>query len=168
MLRNNKMDTMKFCPQCGNKLSAQTIDGEARFGCVDESCDYVFWNNPTSVVAAIVELGSEIILVRNNGWPEEMFGLVSGFLEAGETPDECMLREIKEELGLEGSIEDFIGYYSFLEMNQLILAFHVKAQGDIAIGDEIAGIKKIRPGKLKPWPFGTGHAVNDWLKDRML
>jgi hypothetical protein len=51
-------------------------------------------------------------------------------------------------------------------MNQLILAFHVKAQGDIAVGDEIAEIKVLSPEKLEPWPFGTGPAVRDWLENR--
>lgn len=135
-------------------------------GCESVVCNYVFWNNPTPIIAAIVELGTKILLVRNNGWPEGMFGLVSGFLEAGETADDCVLREIKEELGLEGHIESFIGYYSFFEMNQLILAFHVSAQGDMIIGDELAEIKALSPEKLKPWPFGTGPAVRDWLKNR--
>ncbi|MBW1641302.1 MAG: NUDIX domain-containing protein [Deltaproteobacteria bacterium] len=160
------MADIRFCPHCGSKVSANKIDGESRLCCESESCNYVFWNNPTPIVGAIVELGNEIVLVQNNGWPEGMFGLVSGFLEAGETPDDCVLREVKEELGLEGRIESFIGYYSFLEMNQLILAFHVKAQGDITIGDEIADIKKVSPEKLKPWPFGTGPAVRDWLENR--
>jgi len=160
------MADIKFCPQCGRKLSMNTIHGESRLSCESGSCDYVLWNNPTPIVAAIVELGNKIVLVQNNGWPEGMFGLVSGFLEAGETPDDCVLREVKEELGLDGGIESFIGYYSFFEMNQLILAFHVKAQGDITIGDEIADIKKVSPEKLKPWPFGTGPAVRDWLENR--
>jgi ADP-ribose pyrophosphatase YjhB (NUDIX family) len=126
----------------------------------------VFWNNPTPIVGAIVERDDEIVLVRNKGWPEGIFALVSGFLEAGETPDQCVLREVKEELGLEGVIESFIGYYSFFQMNQLILAFHVKANGDITIGNEIADIKILPPEKLKPWPFGTGPAVKDWLERR--
>ena len=160
------MDAINYCPRCGRKLSSSTIDGESRLCCESETCNFVFWNNPTPIVAAIVEFGKQVVLVRNNGWPVGMFGLVSRFLEAGETPDNCVLREVKEELGLEGGIEKFIGYYSFFEMNQLILAFHVKAQGEIKMSDEIAEIKTLSPGKLKPWPYGTGPAVHDWLENR--
>jgi len=160
------MNTIKFCPQCGSKVLVKKVDEESRLCCESESCNYVFWNNPTPIVGAIVERDNEIVLVRNKGWPEGIFALVSGFLEAGETPDECVLREVKEELGLEAKIESFIGYYSFFEMNQLILAFHVKARGDIVIGDEIAEIKTLPPEKLKPWPFCTGPAVKDWLENR--
>ena len=157
---------LKFCPQCGVGLGLAEIDGKERLGCLSETCDYVCWDNPTPVVAAIVVLDGEVVLVRNKEWPEKIFGLVTGFLEKGESPEEGILREVKEELGLEGKIEDFVGYYSFFQMNQLILAFHIKAQGKIVLGEELAEIKSVRPNKLHPWRFGTGHAVQDWLDKR--
>lgn len=157
---------MKFCPWCGGELEIAQIDERPRLGCTREICEYVFWDNPAPVVAAITELDNNIVLVRNKGWPEKMFGLVTGFLEKGETPDQGVLREVKEELDLEGRIESFVGYYSFFEMNQLILAFHIKARGDITLGKELAQIKLVSPEKLRPWPFGTGHAIKDWLETR--
>ncbi len=35
--------------------------------------------------------------------------------------------------------------------------------GEIILGDELAEYKLIPPEKVKPWPFGTGPAVRDWL-----
>ena len=60
----------------------------------------------------------------------------------------------------------FIGLYPFFEMNQLIVAYHVQATGTITLGDELDGMKRIPPGKLRPWPMGTGRAVADWLERR--
>lgn len=154
---------MTFCPICGNRLLIKSIDGRSREACSSDSCSYVFWDNPIPVVAAIIEYEGDVILVRNVGWPEKMFALVSGFLEKGETPDEAVLREVKEELGIDGVIGRFIGYYSFLERNQLILAYHVIAKGSIRLGEELQEFKRISPDKLRPWPFGTGPAVRDWL-----
>src|SRR5437868_1938115 len=54
----------------------------------------------------------------------------------------------------------------FLEMNQMILAYHVRGHGEIIVGDEIAGVKAVPPDKLRPWPLGTGQAVRDWLAAR--
>ena len=71
-----------------------------------------------------------------------------------------------KELGLDGRIDDFIGYYSFFEMNQLILAYHVQVQGEIVLGEELAEFKMVPPEKLRPWEFGTGYAVKDWLEKR--
>jgi NAD+ diphosphatase len=155
---------MKFCPKCGRELKPAEIDGRTRLSCSSGSCDFVFWDNPIPVVAALVEREGMVALVRNKAWPQKIYGLVTGFLEKGETPESGVLREVKEELGLDGRVVDFIGLYSFFEMNQLILAFHVVARGEIALGEELAEIKMVPPQKLRPWAFGTGHAVKDWLE----
>jgi NAD+ diphosphatase len=157
---------MKFCPKCGYELVQVELDGKQRLKCSSGTCDYVFWDNPTPVVAGIVEYGGDVIMVRQNGWPEKWHGLVTGFLERGETPEEGILRELEEELGLQGEIMDFVGYYSFFQLNQLILAFHLKASGEIHLGEELESYKLIPPEKLRPWDLGTGPALKDWLERR--
>jgi NAD+ diphosphatase len=155
---------MKFCPQCGEELTEAPVAGKKRKKC--PSCDFIFWNNPTPVIAAIVEHEGSVVLIRNRGWPEKLFGIVTGFLEEGETPEEGALREVKEELNLEGRSVSFVGYYPFFEMNQIILAFHILAEGEMVVGDELAEIKRVSPDRLKPKPFGTGKALQDWLLRR--
>jgi ADP-ribose pyrophosphatase YjhB (NUDIX family) len=113
-----------------------------------------------------VEWRGTVVLIRNKGWPEELYGIVTGFLEKGETPEAGIIREVREELGIDGTIEELVGLYSFFEMNQLILVYHVTADDDIVAGDEIAGWKNIEPDRLRPKPFGTGYALIDWLKNR--
>ena len=157
---------MKFCPTCASPLQPRQMEGRERLVCPNESCGYVFYDNPVPVVAALLEHGQTVLLVRNKGWPEKRYGLVSGFLEKGESPEEGVLREVKEEVGLKGEIVSFIGAYPFVEMNQVILAYHVRGNGEIVIGSEIAGVKAVPPDKLRPWPLGTGHAVRDWLAAR--
>ena len=95
-----------------------------------------------------------------------MYGLITGFLEKKEYPEEAVIREVKEELGLEGKVVDLIGLYPFFERNQLIIAYHVLTRGEITMGEELAEVKAVPPEKLKPWAFGTGFAVRDWLKKR--
>ena len=75
-----------------------------------------------------------------------------------------MIREVAEELGLTGLSTDLIGVYGFNPMNQIIIAYHVKAKGNILLGEELAEIKKVEKHKLKGWSFGTGLAVTDWVK----
>jgi NADH pyrophosphatase NudC (nudix superfamily) len=123
-------------------------------------------NNPVPVVCVIVELDGRIVLCHKKGMPETWFGIVAGFLEKGETPEQAVLREVEEELGLKGEIVAYIGYYSFFMANQLILAYHVKAQGVISIGSELDAVKQVLPEDIKPWPHGTGPAVKDWLERR--
>jgi NAD+ diphosphatase len=85
-------------------------------------------------------------------------------LEKDETPEDGILREVQEEINLNGEIVDFIGMYSFFEMNQLILAYYIKAEGKIILNDELAEVKLIQKEKLKAWDFGTGLAVHDWIQ----
>jgi hypothetical protein len=78
----------KFCATCGSPLEAYEVDGRTRYACSSETCDVVVYDNPVPVVAALLEHGQTVLLVRNKGWPEKWYGLISGFLEKGETPEE--------------------------------------------------------------------------------
>lgn len=153
-----------YCLRCATPLVEREDGGLPRPAC--PTCDYVFYDNPTPVVAALIEHEGDVILARNKGWPEAWYGLVAGYLERDETPEEGMLREVKEELDLDGEIVALIGVYSFFRMNQVIIAYHVRAEGVITLGDELADYKRVPSEKLRPWPQGTGQAVSDWLAAR--
>jgi NAD+ diphosphatase len=157
---------MRYCPKCATGLVTRRISGRDRQACPASGCGHVFWHNPTPVVAGLVELDGQVILVRNKGWPETWQGIVAGFLERGETPEAGVLREVHEELGLKGEIVAFIGAYTFEQLNQLILAYHVQTEGEIRLGEEVAEVKRIPPEQLQPWSVGTGPAVRDWLERR--
>jgi NADH pyrophosphatase NudC (nudix superfamily) len=138
--------------------------GKMRPSCPTADCRFVAWGNPTPVVAAIIEHDNAILLARGKGWPEKMFALVTGFLEANEHPEEAVLREVKEETGLDGRVISLVGVYAFDLRNELIIAFHVQATGTIVLSDELEATKHIPKEKLKPWPLGTGFAVKDWIE----
>lgn len=152
----------RYCPLCASELIENNVDGQPRLRCTDLQCDYVYWNNPVPVLAAIVEHEGKIILAHNRSWPDGVYSVITGFLEKGEEPQRGVLREINEELGLQGEVADFIGVYVFPQMNQLILAYYVMATGNVVLNDELTKIKRIEKSKLKGWSFGTGPAVKDW------
>jgi NAD+ diphosphatase len=155
----------KFCPKCATKLAIVKIEGIKRQKC--PSCDFVHWDSPIPVVAAIVEYEGKIILTRNKGWPEKWLGIVAGFLEKRETPEQGALREVKEELGLDGEIVSFVGHYAFELRNQIIFAYHIRAEGEITLGNELESIKAVPPEEVRPWEIGTGPALKDWLAARV-
>lgn len=162
------MQQPKFCATCGSLLEEKMRDGYKRFVCTSDSCDYVFWNNPTPVVAAIVEHDDDnLVFVQSIGWPKHWYALVTGFLEFGELPEEGVKREVKEEVGLEVEEVNFVGMYTFKRMNQLIIAYHVKATGTINLDTtELADYKIVPIEKARPWPAGTGKALKEWLLTR--
>ena len=155
----------KFCPLCTESLESKVVGGAERRQCTGKACEFVFWNNPTPVLAAITHRNDEVILIQAIGWPEHWFSLVTGFHEAGETAEEGVLREVKEELGLNGTVQSLVGVYSFFEMNQVIIAYDVLVDDDDITLDtnELVDYKIIKTKELKTWPSATGQAAKDWL-----
>lgn len=164
--REEMMDDTKFCPRCGRALVDKEFDGKIRRACEVEMCSYVFWNNPVPVVTAVIEYNGKILLARNKLWPENIFGLITGFLESNETPEHAIAREVKEELGLDSKITDFLGLYTFPPMNQLLIAYAISASGTIALSDELAEFKLVPIEKVRPWDFGTELVLREWIRRR--
>jgi NAD+ diphosphatase len=158
----------KFCPTCATPLAfiTEMEDGgeKARLRC--SACNYTHWNNPTPVLAAVVEVEGKILLAQNAAWPGKMFALITGFMEAGETPQEGIAREIKEETNLETTELDLIGVYDFKRMNQVIIAYHAVCHGDVKLSPELVDYRLYEFDQLKCWPAGTGYALADWLRSK--
>lgn len=158
----------QFCSTCGSQLKIEMRDRE-RLVCSDESCDFVHWNNPIPVIGAIVQQGENVILVQSIGWQKHWYALVTGFLEAGETPNEGIVREVEEEIGLVPTEVNYIGMYPFHRMNQLLIIYHVKVDENAEVvlqANELADYKKVPIAEVQPWDAGTGHAVRDWLRTK--
>jgi NAD+ diphosphatase len=160
-----------FCVNCATRLeSISTLeDGGAKTRLRCPACGWTHWNNPTPVLAAVIELADReghLLLARNAAWPGKFFGLITGFMEAGETPEEGIAREVAEETSLTVDALSLIGVYEFLRMNQVIIAYHVAARGEIVLSPELVDHRVVAPERVKCWPAGTGRALADWLRSR--
>lgn len=155
---------MKYCPECAALLGERKHENRSYAACM--ACGFTHWDNPTPVVAALVELNDKVVLVHNKLWPKGVLGLVSGFLERSEDPELAIRREVKEELGLQCIESELIGVYGFSQQNQVIIAYHLRCQGEIVIGEELDSFKLLDPERVKAWDIGTGPAVRDWLANR--
>ena len=161
----------RFCPSCATPLQwlAQLEDGGPKERLRCPACGWAHWNNPTPVLAAVIECtdrDGQLLLARNAAWKGRMFGLITGFMEAGETPEEGISREVAEETSLRVDALKLIGVYDFQRMNQLIVAYHAKAQGEIALSPELAEYKLYTPETVRCWRAGTGYALADFLRGR--
>ena len=158
----------KFCPQCATPLEFIPLleDGgeKERLRCV--ACGYTHWNNPTPVLAAVVEYQGKVLLAQNAAWPGKMFALITGFMEAGETPQGGIAREIQEETSLTASALKLIGVYDFQRMNQVIIAYHAVCHGEFKLSPELVDYRLYALQDVKCWPAGTGYALADWLRTR--
>lgn len=158
----------RFCPACATPLQAMALAEDAglreRLRC--PACGWTHWNNPTPVLAAVIEHEGRILLARNAAWSGRLFALVTGFMEAGETPTEGIVREIAEETSLSVRALDLIGVYDFQRMNQVIIAWHAVTEGEIRLSPELAEYRLFEPEQLRCWRAGTGQALADWLRSR--
>ncbi|MFT4196111.1 NUDIX domain-containing protein [Ottowia sp.] len=162
------MTDWNFCPCCATPLAmiAQDEDGGLKERLRCPACGFTHWNNPTPVLAAIVEYRGQVLLARNAAWPAKMFALITGFMEAGETPQEGIAREVKEETNLDVREVNIVGAYDFQRMNQVIIAYHVVAEGEVKLSPELVDWRLYDLPELKCWPAGTGYALADWLRSR--
>ena len=165
------MTSFKFCPQCAAPLQQLTADEDSgpktRLRCA--ACGFTHWNNPTPVLAAVIELADRdgrLLLARNAAWSGKMFGLITGFMEAGETPEAGIAREIAEETSLEVDALKLIGVYDFQRMNQVIIAYHAIARGEIVLSPELVEYRLYTPDTVRCWRAGTGYALAEWLTAR--
>lgn len=159
------MAAFNFCPSCAAPLADRIVDREPRRAC-SAGCGFVHYENPTPVVAAVVEHEGALVLARNRAWPRTFYGLITGFLERAESPDQCVVREVKEELDLTAATPTLIGVYPFERMNQVIIAYHVPASGAITLNEELDDFKHVPFERCRVWPSGTGLALRDWLRSR--
>ncbi len=165
------MTGFRFCPCCAAALApiemAEDGGPKSRLRCAD--CGFTHWNNPTPVLAAVVECtdrDGQLLLARNVAWPGRRFALITGFMEAGETPEAGVAREVAEETALKVDALQLIGVYDFQRMNQVIIAYHAAARGEVRLSPELAEYKLFALQDVKCWPAGTGYALADWLKSR--
>lgn len=161
----------RYCPLCTTALAdiEKDEDGGPKVRLRCPNCDWTHWNNPTPVLAAVIECvdrGGQLLLARNAAWPGRVFALITGFMEAGESAEEGITREVAEETSLRVLSLALIGVYEFKRMNQVIIAYHARAEGEIQLSPELAEYKLLSPSDVRCWHAGTGLALADWLRSR--
>jgi len=161
----------RHCPHCATALRPLEMaeDGGPKTRLRCPACGYTHWNNPTPVLAAVIEMmdrDGQLLLARNAAWQGKFFGLVTGFMEAGESPEEGIAREVAEETALSVEKPTIIGVYDFQRMNQVIIAYHAVCEGDVRLSPELVDYRLFSPTSVRCWPAGTGYALADWLRSK--
>ena len=89
----------RFCAACGGRLVAKRSLGPERRRC--PRCGWTFYDNPLFASIAVIRRRGRLLLAKRARPPYAgMWDLPGGFVEAGETPESGMRRELREELGV--------------------------------------------------------------------
>jgi NAD+ diphosphatase len=89
--------THRFCGRCGKPTDL--VAGERARRCT--ACRTPFYPRIAPAVIVLVTKGDTMLLARNATFPEPFFSTLAGFVDPGESLEECVAREVKEEVGVE-------------------------------------------------------------------
>lgn len=138
------LESFRYCPRCGSHEFE--IDGERSRRC--SRCGFVYYANASASTAAIImNSKGEVLLTRRAFDPAKgMLDLPGGFVDMNETAEEALIRELKEELGIEVQNPIYLfslpNEYNFsgIIVHTLDLFFKIDVDDDIAIeaNDDVA------------------------------
>ena len=122
--------THQYCGVCGT----QTIRRASERARECPSCKTVTYPKVTPVIMALVKRGRKILLARSPHFAPGMVSVLAGFVEPGETLEQCVRREVFEEVGLDVSNIRYIASQPWPFPHSLMVGFFADAnQGEIRI-----------------------------------
>ena len=142
--------THQFCSQCGTPTQAHPRD-RARI-CPD--CGLQFFPRLSPAIIVLVEKGGELLLARSPRFPPGRYSVLAGFVEPGETLEEAVAREVREEVDIQVDNIRYFSSQSWPFPNSLMLGFTASyAGGEIGIDeDEIVDANWYSPDNLPELP----------------
>ncbi len=155
--------THLFCGQCGslaekhNRILARQCP----------SCGLTLFPRISPAVIVLVERDGKALLARSGTFPEELYSVLAGFVEPGETLEETVKREVKEETGIDVKNIRYFGSQPWPFPDSLMIGFTARyAGGEINIdGDEILDAAWFSADKLPaiPGKISIARALIDWF-----
>ncbi len=156
-------NTHQFCSRCGSKV--QRRNDILAQQCLN--CKFTMFPRISPAVIVLVERGRKVLLARASRFREELYSVIAGFVEPGETLEEAVTREIKEETGIEVKDIRYFGSQPWPFPDSLMIGFTARyAGGKIAIdGDEIVEAKWFSVDRLPniPGKISIARSLIDWF-----
>lgn len=130
---------VRFCPRCATRLKKRDDHGQMRPTC--GNCGFVYYRNPVPAAGVVIERLGSVLMVRRKYEPRVgAWCLPAGFMEYGEAPERCAIRELREETGLLGRITGLLGVYAGVDdprvRSVLILYTAERVGGRLTPGDD--------------------------------
>lgn len=117
-----------YCPHCGDKLIEKEIGDEGLIPFC-EKCSIPLWDMfETCIITAVVNEEKEVALLKQSYVTTATYVCVAGHMKIGESAEETVIREVKEELGLDVEELQFIRSYPYEKKEMLMLGFKAKVK----------------------------------------
>lgn len=164
---STRTSRITFCCPGENdcEVFQKTVDGY-----VKHFLDVLIWG-PFVTVDAIIKVPEGIVLVKRSS-PPLGFALPGGFVDYGESLEQAVLREAREETGLE--LIDLAQFHTYSEPSRdprfhtITTVFSARAEGVPRAGDDAADVRVVRPSDIEELPFAFDHkeVLRDWIAGR--
>lgn len=123
----------QFCGRCGAKTKA-TIEEHAK---VCTQCNTVIYPKISPAIIVAITHEDKILLAQNSRSKNKFYSVLAGFVEAGETLEECVIREVKEEVGIDIKNIRYFGSQPWPFPDSLMVGFTAEyAMGDLCIDEK--------------------------------
>lgn len=134
-----------YCPYCGTKTVDREIGDEGMVPYC-EKCDFPLFDMfSTSIITAVVNEYGEIALLRQNYVSTSNYVCVAGYIKAGESAEETVMREVKEELGQDAESIEFIRSYPYEKKQMLMLGYKTTVKKkDFSLSGEVDSAEWVR------------------------
>lgn len=146
----------RFCGRCGSAM--HMLPSERAMHC--SQCESSVYPRISPCIIVLVTRGDELLLARHVRYRKPMYSTLAGFIEAGENAEQCLHREVREEVGIEVGEVHYFHSQSWPFPGQLMLGYFAEyASGEIRCDHrEIADANWYHPGDLPPVPPQTSIA----------
>jgi NAD+ diphosphatase len=163
----------RFCANCGQPTQPRDAGHERHC----PACGAHHFPRTDPVVIVRVTDGARLLLGRKAEWPEGRYSVLAGYVEPGETLEDAVRREIKEEAGVQVLSASYVASQPWPFPSSLMLGFHAHADGgepqpnDIELAEvrwfepqEVEGAAAGRGAVFLPPPFTIARRLIDgWL-----
>ncbi len=134
-----------YCPYCGTKLISKEIGDEGIIPFCDK-CNIPLWDMfTTSIIAAVVNEYGEVALLRQNYVSTTKYVCVAGIMKIGESAEETVIREVKEEIGQDVENLEFISSYPYEKREMLMLGYIATvSKQDFKLSSEVDSVEWVK------------------------
>lgn len=158
--RKHPLHLFKFCPKCGSNQFSENNFKSKRC----ESCGFIYYFNASAATVAVIINDKNEILVATRAYEpaKGTFDLPGGFVDMDETAESAVIREVKEETGMDiqavqylFSIPNIYMYSGFqVETVDLFFLCKVKSGSDFKAHDDVSDLQFVPLTDIDPSLFG--------------
>jgi NAD+ diphosphatase len=155
----------KYCGKCGSPTKLK----EDEIAVICPECGFIVYPRISPAIIVAVTKGDQLLLARNARNVQGWFSVIAGFVEPGENLEQCVAREVKEEVGIDVENIKYFGSQPWPFPDSLMLAFTAEYAGGEIKPDQVEIVEAgwFRVNEIPKVPTGGSVArkLIEWFID---